>query len=453
VVVVGTTSGDNDNTTWTAAADTGPFIGPGTITFYYEPSPNNSSSHTIGIGTVNTVTAQATQFTMTIIVVYDYDEPVLEVKKGVIATDGPGRFTRVAGPAMFTAPGSAGVRFSGTIDSAGLNAHPVNSDMLWSEPGDLVSFGIVIENVGGGPDGAFDVQLRDTLPQGFSIPPGGLNLTVTDGTGAAMAYTTIGSGLFDAAGGIELTDPGPTGGAGADGALDPSSAAAGRNLVVLTYDLEIDADIFQQPPPSVFRQLINTVTVYNYAGTEGGTDLSVPDLRDPAWVTLMRFIEFNGDEDWSSLGPHEPQEQQQFGTLQPMYSGTAQPGSTLSVNLYNAQGELIGSRDAVADAGGNWMVSFYDTNVRAEPHSVSLRQSFPGYSPLADAGYNLRAYYSPAFQGGTFVSEALTVQNVVGKRSLNGFRAMFAAAAHPVSLGWRPSGYELLPLSSVPSAV
>jgi len=453
VVVVGTTSADQDSTAWTNAADTTPFIGSGTVTFYYEPSPNNSSVHTIGIGTVNTITAQATQFSMTITVTYEYDLPVLEVRKGVIATDGPGKFTRAAGPVDFTAPGSAGTRFAGTIGSTDLDLQPVNSNMMWSDPTDLVSFGITIENVGGGPNGAYDVRLRDTLPRGFSIPAGGLNLTVTDGTGAAVAYTTIGAGLFDPAGGIELTDPGPTAGAGAAGVLDPSDAAAGRNLVVLTYDLEIDRNVFQVPHPTTYRQLVNTVTVYNYAGVEGGADLSVTDLHDPARVTLIRYGGDTDGHDWSGLGPWRPREQAQTRVVQPMYSGTGQPGSTLSVNLYNARGELIGTRDTVVDAGGNWMASFYDTAMTDQPHSVSLRQSFAGYTTLGDAGYNLRPYFAPAFDGGTYVSQALTVVNVASNRSLIGFRDMFAAAAHPISLSWQPYNYELLALSGVPSAV
>ena len=454
VVVIGTTSSDQDSKTWTNTADLLAFIGSGQIAFYYDSDPNNSSVHTIGGGIVNTVTVQAAQFLLTVTIVYTFDQPVLEVTKGVIATDGPGSFTRPAGPVAFTAPGSAGVRFSGTIGSADLDLTTVDADMAWSKPTDLVSFGIVVENVGGGSNGAYDVRLRDTLPQGFSIPAGGLNLTVTDGTGAAIAYTTIGTGLFDPAGGIELTDPGPTAGAGAAGALDPSDAAAGRNLVVLTYDLEIDHNVFLFPHPTVYRELVNTVTVYNYAGLEGGTDLSVTDLRDPARVTLMRYGgDDGGDDDWSGLGPWRPQEQFQTRVLQPMYSGTAQPGSTLSVDLYNARGELIGSRDTVVDAGGNWAASLYDVAMADQPHSVVLRQSYTGYTPLAQAGFNLRPYYSPAFQGGTYVSEALTVENVVGKRSLAGFHDMFAAAAHPLSLSWPTYNYEMLAVSGVPSAV
>ena len=451
VVVVGTVASDSDAKSWTDAADLIDFTGAGQIAFYYESFPNNSTVHTIGSGRVDGVTVQADSFTLTVVVVYTFDTPVLEVKKGVIATDGPGNFTRTPGPVDFTHPGSAGTRFSGTIGSTDLDLLPIDSDMVWSDPTDLVSFGIVIENVGGGTNGVYDIELRDTLPRGFSIPSGGLNLTVTDGTGAAVAYAIIGSGLFDPAGGIELTDPGPTAGAGAGGVLDPSDAAAGRNLVVLTYDLEIDSCVFQKPTSSFFRELVNTVTVYNYAGSEGGTDLSVTDLEDPARVTLIRFVGGNGD-DSSYFSTFRPQEPRPFLPIQPIYSGTAQPGSTMTVDLYNAQGELIGSRATVVDAGGNWMTSFYDTNVRAEPHTVSLRQSHTGYTPLDSAGYNTRGYYGPAFQGGTFVSEALTVQDVVGRRSMNGFRDMYAAAANPISLSWQTYNYELLALSGVPGA-
>ena len=96
----------------------------------------------------------------------------------------------------------------------------------------------------------------------------------------------MGSGLFDPAGGIELTDPGPTTTAGNPpgdntnaGALDQYSATTGRNILVVTYDLV--AQTIVQPR----QTLTNTATLFNYAGTDLGPDHTATDLTDVASVT------------------------------------------------------------------------------------------------------------------------------------------------------------------------
>jgi fimbrial isopeptide formation D2 family protein/uncharacterized repeat protein (TIGR01451 family) len=206
-------------------------------------------------------------------------EPVLGVKKGVVATNNPaGAFSPTTiGPVAFTTPGSACPRFSGTVHSPGLTTKPIDSNLSKVDAGDLVTFAIVVENTGS--SSAFDVRVRDTLPAGFSIPGGGLNLCVTNGAGTPMGYTSLGSGLFDAAGGIELNDPG-------SGALDAGKDAAGalvssgRNIAIVTYDLVVAPTVTAQ------QQLTNTATLSNYASTEGGPTFLSSGLTDNATVTI-----------------------------------------------------------------------------------------------------------------------------------------------------------------------
>ncbi len=226
-------------------------------------------------------TTNAGNATADAIVQIQLTEPVLNVKKGVVATDKAGAvFSPGAiGPVAFNAPGTAGSRFSGTVNSNGLAATPINSNLNGIDAGDVVTFAIVVENTGTGLNGAFDVRLRDTLPAGFTIPGGaGLNLRVVDGTGAALGFINMGTGLFDAAGGIELTDPGSTN--PDPGSLDAFDATDGRNILVLTYDLVATTAV--QPG----QTLTNTATVYNYAGAEAGPDHTTTDLTDTATVTI-----------------------------------------------------------------------------------------------------------------------------------------------------------------------
>ncbi len=203
-------------------------------------------------------------------------EPLLKISKGIIATDNSQATFSPAtvGPVSFSAPGSAGYRGSGTIGSTSLAAKPINSNVSKIDAGDLVTFAIVVENNGSGLHGAFDVRFRDTLPAGFAIPSGGLNLQVTDGSGLPIGYSSLGTGLFDPAGGIELLDSIGT------GAIADYAGTGGQNLAVITYDLQAVGSVTPN------QSLTNTATLFNYATTEGGPDFTSVDLTDTAVATV-----------------------------------------------------------------------------------------------------------------------------------------------------------------------
>jgi fimbrial isopeptide formation D2 family protein/uncharacterized repeat protein (TIGR01451 family) len=219
-------------------------------------------------------------------------QPVLGITKGVVSTDRVGAVFSPAtvGPVgvSFAAPGTLPA-FSGTVTSSGLENWPINSNLSGIDAGDLVRFAIAVENTGSSRAGAFDVRIQDTLPAGFAVPSGGLNLSVTDGTGAVIVYNDLGGGLFGT--GIELVDPGPTdttanppGDNTNAGALDQYSETSGRNILIVTYDL-----VAVGPPAADSVQprqtITNTATLFNYASTEGGPDHTVTDLTDDARVT------------------------------------------------------------------------------------------------------------------------------------------------------------------------
>jgi uncharacterized repeat protein (TIGR01451 family)/fimbrial isopeptide formation D2 family protein len=206
-------------------------------------------------------------------------EPVLRITKGVVATDrlaGAVFAPSSVGPVVFNAPGTLGARWAGIITSTGLVGNPVDSNLSGVDAGDKVTYAIVVENTGTGLNGAFDVQVKDALPAGYTLADVS-NIRVADGTGAVIATTNVGggAGLFDL--GIELTDPGAT--AVPTGALDPYDASSGRNVAVITYDLTLKVSL---PATSV---LTNTSSLLCYAGLEGGANHVVAPLTDPASVT------------------------------------------------------------------------------------------------------------------------------------------------------------------------
>jgi hypothetical protein len=426
------------------------FIGAGNVTFDF--TSNSIAVHSEDVGPVSIFTL-GPQFNFVATIRYTYvPEPAFQIVKGVVATDSAtAHFTGPIGPVAFSAPGSAGLRFTGTIDSASLAALTVNSNLDRASANDRVSFAIVVENVGGGIQGAYDMRISDTIPPGFSVPPGGLaglNLFVSDGTGAAIAYTRgDGAALADPMDfftpglGIELVDPGPT---VATGSLDAYNPISARNLVVITYDLVLDPDV----SPGDY---VNTATAYYGTWAEGQADLLVPDISDPAVVTV-RADRRPPEWDVFLRGPAEEQYPPIERTFQPLFSGTAEPGATLEVNLYDSQGDLIGTRSVLVDAGGNWVANFPDTNVGTGAHTLTIRQAYTGYDPFGNAGYGLRTYFAPAIMGGTYVSEPLTVANVVGKRAIGGaIDRLYAESLYPIQLGWPAQLSSLLPLGAVVS--
>lgn len=206
------------------------------------------------------------------IIQFELTNPQPAVHKGVVATDGVGTFepsaTGPGGP--WTLGGTP--RFAGAVTSTGLEATPLASDLTGAWAGDRVAFAVVVENTGSGLHGAFDVVVTDTLPDGMAVPVGGLDLEVTDGTGAPLGHTELPGGLFGD--GVQLTDDAGSG----TGALAPFDDTSGQNLAVLTYVLElVDASAMGQVAT-------NTATVVNFAAAPGGP--SYPEVSAQASVTV-----------------------------------------------------------------------------------------------------------------------------------------------------------------------
>lgn len=210
-------------------------------------------------------------------------EPVLVHKKGAVATTNPNAVFDPAtvGPVAFNAPGTVGARWAGIITSPGLAANPIDSNISGVDAGDLVTFAIVIENLGSSAKGAFDITITDTIPSIYQIPAGGLNLRIANGDNSStFTYTrpdnspAVDTDLFG--GGIRIVDPDPN-----NGACQSHTVGGGKNIIVITYDLEVRPDV----TPGTEE---NTATLTNYAGTEGG-DNHIPPAppTDTASTTVV----------------------------------------------------------------------------------------------------------------------------------------------------------------------
>ncbi|MDY6785869.1 MAG: VCBS repeat-containing protein [Cyanobacteriota bacterium] len=220
----------------------------------------------------------------------EFAKPELKITKGVVATSEEkavfSEFFPVVGSPeniSFTDPGTPGPRFSGVINSDTLaNTNYFDSDVTADlnnlGSGDLVTFAVVVENIGLAPNGAFDVLIKDALPTGFTIPsnPEMLNLKVTDGTGANIDYTLTGMGAE-----IQLVD---SAGMGAISAYD---ATSGKNVAIITFDLEVDDNL---PDGTI---LTSTATLEEYAASEGGAKFLPGSLAltDDARVQTQPYLQ------------------------------------------------------------------------------------------------------------------------------------------------------------------
>lgn len=224
-------------------------------------------------------TTNGTGSTAADIIQVKISEPVVGISKGVVWTDRTDATFNPSdiGPVTFDGTsGSCSGRLGGTVNSSGLAAHPVDSNLQGVDAGDKVMMAIILENTGS--HDAFDVRVKDDLPAGMTYEAG--SLCVIDGTGAAFSYTDLGGGLFGS--GIELDDPGPTDPPA--GALDPGKQGdgtiidTGRNIAVITYLATLDSSVEPE------QTLTNTTTLFNYAGAEGGDDHTGDDKTDTAAV-------------------------------------------------------------------------------------------------------------------------------------------------------------------------
>jgi large repetitive protein len=226
------------------------------------------------VGTLSTADA---------IVQITLDQPVLTITKGVVGTDngaaalspttaGPVTFDTVAASPSISCPGWTG----GPITSAGLAADPIDSNISGVDAGDYVRFAVVVQNTG--HSSAFEVQIADTLPAGFVVPSGGLDMCVVDGAGSTVLTSDIGggTGLFDQ--GIQLHDgPGGSLAAGTSGGV---ANTTGTNIAVITYTLKVDTSAV---PDSL---ITNTASLLDFTNdTDASSHLASP-ITDMAFVTL-----------------------------------------------------------------------------------------------------------------------------------------------------------------------
>ncbi|WP_323908831.1 VCBS domain-containing protein [Aeromonas caviae] len=219
-------------------------------------------------------------------------EPDLVIGHGVVSSSN-GTVTGTIG--NWQAPGSGGVPFTDPVTD--INA--VNGNVSDIDGADKLRLATAIENQGGG--GAFDVVTSITLPAGLSFLNGSLaaaNLQIYRGDGTPLVlgtdYQVSGNTInFLDAGNVATLLPGRDG---------SGAANAGSNLIVITYDVEVAADI------RAGSTLETSAILSNYASVNNGQDFTPIDLTDKGSAQIATptlTIDFsNGDANSASSAGH-----------------------------------------------------------------------------------------------------------------------------------------------------
>ncbi len=231
--------------------------------------------------------------------------------------------------------------------------------------------------------------------------------------GTRLTYVITGGNAGDAtASGVVITDTLPKGvkfvSASDGGKLSGSKVVWNIGDVVAggTFRVTVTVVVEQQIGG---ENLINTVTVKDRFGSPNDPTPKNNRATDTTFVPAFAFDSFNNfSRDRLDL-PVVPPPGSDVDvwrpdplTLVPVYSGEADPGATLSIELFNANGDRIGEQVAVVDAGGNWFVSFPSSNMRDYPASVRIVELRAPYADADVAGRNLRNFFVPAIHAGHF---------------------------------------------------
>lgn len=216
--------------------------------------------------------------------------------------------------------------------------------------------------------------------------------------------------------------------------------------IVLTANMHVEDYTFGEipiPPPVLV--LPPTVAPLEVPEEEPGV------LDNYFYNYFENFRTDEDDEEKSYLldGPYTPPEA--ILPIMPLYSGHAEPGSTIVLEIRNVRGAVIGTETVLADAGGNWIAKFPSSIVYDTPTTVTQTVTRPSYANSGDENFNFRNNYSPAENPSHFFTKNYDVDEVWAQNSKE-FKDMEKGLKNPQNFGWSSYNYEFLAAPGVPSS-
>ena len=274
------------------------------------------------------------------------------------------------------------------------------------KPGAVITFTVTIGHAAGSSATAWESLFSDTLPSGMTV----VNIS-TQGKGGAVVTKAASANGLSISGQFDI----PVGGS-----------------VTITYQVRIGANVkpgttltngaditWTSMPGDVPTERKSGDSLLNKGGindyeliAKKSVKISAPaPTAIPFFWDGFNMLGYPGGNRNDSPYPIIPSDNDIYRLpilpLQPIYSGEADPGSTLVLTMFNTKGETIGTQTVVVDSGGNWLATFPSTTIRDYPNTVQISQLSAYYSMGSGVGHNLRTYYSPALNAGHFFYETL----------------------------------------------
>jgi len=295
-----TTNTANNQLIWDYGTYQDPALGPSVIDLLftvvisdqpYADALQLTNRATAQEGTTNSVDANQDGIVQIVVL-----EPDMRFFKGVVATSNTapiytpngGASNIPAGPASitgWTAPGTAGARWTGGASASQIIASPINSSISGLRAGDTLTFALVLSNKGRGPGGAWNLTIQDTLPAGLINPTnmriafGGAPGTTINAVNATTGLPATINDLFTNFGGpgIRLVDNPLTGVCQAE-AVSPNFSS-----IIITYDVSVD------PLINANTTVTNDGQLTRYSSTPTGPNfLANGPLHAQANVTVIQ---------------------------------------------------------------------------------------------------------------------------------------------------------------------
>jgi len=283
------------------------------------------------------------------------------------------------------------------------------------------------------------------------------------------------------------------------GTISPS-ALSGADTFVVTFPIlqpgdsvTITAEVFVGFTAQVINEITNTGAI-SYGTTPIADD---PNARNTetagtAGIVVQPLPEVVEEKRSRAIGGIDDAQFLPILLIDPMFTGTAEPGSNVTISLYRQNGQLDYVRNVVADAGGHWVALFprvqlntiaddfhegyagstlFDAPVRTldaeradlffrpvndrelsvgsdildEAYTLAVSVERPSTLPQ-DAGiHNTRTFFAPAHIGEVHGTDnTVTVDDIFQNIAFRTVEDLYNASSDPLGISLNQFNYEFL---------
>ena len=138
--------------------------------------------------------------------------------------------------------------------------------------------------------------------------------------------------------------------------------------------------------------------------------------------------------------------------VSPIYTGIAEPGTTLALVIYDASGNTVGSQTIMADTGGNWLASFPGVLIHSMPHDMKIEQRISLYNESTAGLFNMRTYFNPNCTSLLKTSTTLNIDSIFDYLPSTIMNSVHSSLYSSFNIRWNNfNGYEFFATSINPA--